>query len=297
MDGNLVVEEFAGTTVMLGEIPVARALPVRGRRMVGPWCFLDRFGPLTFAAGKPMDVAPHPHIGLQTVTWLLDGEIVHDDSLGCEAVARPGGVNVMTAGRGIAHTEQTPERNSGRLEGVQLWVALREAVRNGASSFAAVEAVPVVEQSGGLARVFAGAYGGGASAAPHFSPIVGVDFEVHAGAGLEAGLEPEFEHAVVLLRGDAAFEGRELVPNRLYFLPAGRASVALRSRGGARVMLIGGAPFGEKILMWWNFVARRPEEIVAARADWEARARFGEVMAYRGERLGAPELGWLAERR
>ena len=120
---------------------------------------------------------------------------------------------------------------------------------------------------------------------------------MHAGAGLEAGLEPGFEHAVVLLRGDAAFEGRELVADRLYFLPAGRASVELRSRGGARVMLIGGAPFGEKILMWWNFVARRPEEIVAARADWEARARFGEVAAYRGARLGAPELGWLGERR
>ena len=138
--------------------PVARALPVRGRRMVGPWCFLDRFGPMTFAEGKPMDVAPHPHIGLQTVTWLLDGEIVHDDSLGCEAVARPGGVNVMTAGRGIAHTEQTPERNSGRLEGVQLWVALPEPVRNGASSFVAVEEVPIVEQAGGLARYHAWAF-------------------------------------------------------------------------------------------------------------------------------------------
>ncbi len=296
MDGNLVVEAFASTRVVLGHIPVTRALPVRGRRMVGPWCFLDRFGPLTFAEGKPMDVAPHPHIGLQTVTWLLDGEIVHDDSLGCEAVARPGGVNVMTAGQGIAHTEQTPDGNSHRLDGVQLWVALPDAVRNGASSFAAVGEVPVVEQAGGLARVFAGAYGGAVSAAPHFSPLTGVDFEVHAGAGLEAGLEPGFEHALVLLRGDAALEGQELSAEQLYYLGPGRASVALRSRGGGRVLLIGGAPFGEKILMWWNFVARRPEEIAAARADWEERRRFGEVAAYRGERLAAPELARLVGR-
>lgn len=136
---------YPGKTVMLGSIPVVRALPVRERRMVGPWCFLDRFGPMTFAEGKPMDVAPHPHIGLQTVTWLLDGEIQHDDSLGCAAVTRPGGVSVMTAGGGVAHTEQTPPANTHVLDGVQLWVALPDSDRNGPASFSATPEVPLIE--------------------------------------------------------------------------------------------------------------------------------------------------------
>lgn len=269
---------------------MARALPVRGRRMVGPWCFLDRFGPMTFAEGKPMDVAPHPHIGLQTVTWLLDGEILHDDSLGCESVGRPGGVNVMTAGAGIAHAEQTPWENSRRLDGVQLWVALPEAERGRVASFAAVESVPVVEQPGGLARVFSGAMGGVVSAAPHFSEIVGADWEVHPGGKLELDLVAGWEYAVQVLQGDAWLEGELLVAEQLHYLGVGRASLELQSVRGARILVLGGPPFGEKILMWWNFVGRTPEEIAGARADWEAGRRFGEVKAYAGPRLAAPEI-------
>jgi quercetin 2,3-dioxygenase len=128
-------EPLPSRDLSLGDLHVSRALPARSRRTVGPWCFLDRFGPLTFAEGKPMDVAPHPHIGMQTVTWLLEGDVLHQDSLGCEAVVRPGGVNVMTAGRGIAHAEQTPARNADRLNGVQLWVALPDAHRDVEPSF------------------------------------------------------------------------------------------------------------------------------------------------------------------
>src|ERR671912_773916 len=135
------LDAYPNREVNLGDLRVARALPVRDRRLVGPWCFLDRFGPLTFAEGKPMDVAPHPHIGLQTVTWLHEGEVVHDDSLGCASTLRPGGVNVMTSGDGIAHAEQTPPDHSGRLNGVQLWTALPDAVRRGAASFAHVSEV------------------------------------------------------------------------------------------------------------------------------------------------------------
>src|SRR5262245_14835613 len=145
--------------------------------MIGPWCLLDRFGPVTFGGDKPMDVAPHPHTGMQTVTWLLDGEVLHDDSLGCEAVARPGGVNVMTAGRGIAHAEQTPIRNSGRLNGVQLWVALPDAHRNADPSFTAIERVPIAERRGGLVQVFAGSLGEVTSPGPHFSEMLGADVQ------------------------------------------------------------------------------------------------------------------------
>src|SRR5687768_1738697 len=143
-------------TTSLGPLEIRRLLPVRQRRLIGPWCFLDRYGPLSFTDEKPMDVAPHPHIGLQTVTWLLDGEVVHDDSLGYEAVLRPNGVNVMTSGAGIAHAEQTPQDNSGRLNGVQLWVALLDAQRQMPPGFMQVKEVPVLESPDALVRVFAG---------------------------------------------------------------------------------------------------------------------------------------------
>lgn len=284
------IESFANSSVMLGSLPVSRALPVRGRRLVGPWCFLDRFGPLTFAEEKPMDVAPHPHIGLQTVTWLLEGEIRHDDSLGCAAVARPNGVNVMTAGRGIAHTEQTPPRNSHRLDGVQLWVALPDHVRQDAPAFHAIDEVPLAEQSTGLIRVFAGTFAGVTSPAPHFSSIVGVDLQVHAKGCLEVAFDPRCEHAVLVLQGDATLERHPLSGQHLHYLGTGRSSVAFHSHSGCRLLLIGGEPFPEKILMWWNFVGRTPEEIAAAREDWQDHRRFGDVQAYRGARLDAPAL-------
>lgn len=287
-------ESFPNSEVMLGHLPIARALPVKGRRLVGPWCFLDRFGPLNFAGSKPMDVAPHPHIGLQTVTWLLDGEILHDDSLGCEAVARPGGVNVMTSGKGIAHTEQTPRDNSGRLNGVQLWVALPDAHRNADPSFQAVTSVPVSEQPGGLVRVFAGQLGPSISPARHFSGILGADLQIHAGETLELELNPDYEHAVLVLAGECALQRQALSDRHLHYLGLHRSSATFSSRAGARVLLIGGPPFAETVLMWWNFVARTPEEIARAREDWEAHRRFGEVTAYDGPRLDAPSLVRIA---
>jgi hypothetical protein len=278
----------------LGSLAISRALPVRDKRLVGPWCFLDRFGPLTFGEGKPMDVAPHPHIGLQTVSWLLDGEIVHDDSLGCESVLRPGGVNVMTSGGGIAHAEQTPRQNSGRLNGAQLWVALPDAERHRAPAFEHLAEVPVLERPGGRVQVFAGSCEGAGSAARHYSPILGADLHVFAGSALDLPLQPSFEHAVLILSGDCALDGQPLEPRVLYYLGSRRTTGAFSSREGARVLLIGGPPFGETILMWWNFVARTPEEIAEARADWEEHRRFGEVRAYDGPRLNAPELARLA---
>ena len=284
-------EAYPNREVALGALAVSRALPIRERRLVGPWCFLDRFGPLTFTEGKPMDVAPHPHIGLQTVSWLLAGEIVHDDSLGCESVLRPGGVNVMTSGSGIAHAEQTPRDNTGRLEGVQLWTALPDAARHGAAGFAAAREVPTLDWRSGLIRVFAGTIDEDARAdVPYYSPLVGADLQIHPGHDLAMPLDPAFEHAVLVMRGDCSLGGQHLQPQMLYYLGTTRTEVSLASRTGARVLLIGGPPFPETILMWWNFVARTAEEITAARTDWEAGRRFGEVTAYDGPRLTAPEL-------
>jgi len=189
----------------LGNLPISRALPLRERRMVGPWCFLDRFGPLAFTDGKPMDVPPHPHIGLQTVSWLLEGEVLHTDSLGCEATVRRGGVNVMTAGRGISHAEQTPAHHSSRLNGVQLWIALPDARRDVEPAFAGLAEAPCRELPGGILRVFAGEVGGLISPAPHYSPLVGADVQVHPGPTVELELDPLFEHGLLVREANACW--------------------------------------------------------------------------------------------
>ena len=288
------LDAYAGRGVALGPMRVLRALPVKGRRLIGPWCFLDRFGPLTFSAGRPMDVAPHPHIGLQTVTWLLDGEVVHDDSLRNESLLTPGGVNVMTSGRAIAHAERTPRENSGRLNGVQLWTALPDAERHRDPGFQHVAEVPALDSRGGIVRVFSGSLAGAVSPAVHCSHLVGADLQVHRGETLTVPLQPDHEHALLILAGECTLDGFELAGETLFYLGMQRSELALRSRTGARVLLIGGPPFPETILMWWNFVARTPEEIRDARENWQARRRFGDVAAYAGPRLEAPELMRLA---
>ena len=199
-----------------------------------------------------MDVAPHPHIGLQTVTWLLDGEVMHADDLGSESLLRPGSVNVMTSGSGIAHAEQTPLDNSGRLNGVQLWVALTETHRHMAASFVHVRDVPVIESSGGRIRVFAGAVDGVTSPAPHYSEIVGADLELSPGHSRELPLNIRYEHAVLVLSGDFSIDGEALDESVLYYLGTARSSADFSSRGGGRILLIGGPPFPEAILMWWR---------------------------------------------
>lgn len=284
------LDAYPNRELALGDLVISRALPVKDRRLVGPWCFLDRFGPLTFTDGKPMDVAPHPHIGLQTVTWLLDGEVVHDDSLGCQGLLLPGGINVMTSGSGITHAEQTPRDHSRRLDGVQLWVALPDSHRRTAARFEHVAEAPVIETSAGVVRVFAGAVHEATSPASYYSDLVGADLLIHPRLELNVGLNPGYEHALLVLSGDCSLEGSRLEERTLYYLGTRRSEMAVTSTAGGRVLLIGGPPFPETILMWWNFVARMPEEIAEARADWESHRRFGDVAAYRGPRLSAPEL-------
>jgi redox-sensitive bicupin YhaK (pirin superfamily) len=288
------IEALPDRTVRLGELEVHRVLPVRGRRLIGPWCFFDRFGPLHFAGEKPMDVAPHPHIGLQTVTWLLSGEVVHHDSLGSECLVRPGQLSLMTAGRGIAHTEETPRENSGRLDGVQLWVALPHASRAMAPEYQCTKELPVLECAGGRVSVILGEMGAASSPGKLFSAGTGAEIVVDARARLVLELRPEYEYGVLLAGGDATVMKTVLAANTLYYLGMARHEIVISSVNGARVILVGGAPFGESIVMWWNFVARSAEEIAKARERWEdpeaAKAAFGAVEAYRGPRLRAPEL-------
>jgi redox-sensitive bicupin YhaK (pirin superfamily) len=288
------LESYPGREIALGALTVTRVLPVKGKRLIGPWCFLDRYGPLNFTAGKPMDVASHPHIGLQTVTWLLDGEVVHRDSLGYESLLRARGVNVMTSGGGIAHAEHTPTINSGRLNGIQLWVALPDAHRHMAAAFQHLDDVPIGEQRGGVIQVFAGTLGELSSSATYFSDILGADIQLHPRSALTVPLRAGDEHAVIVLDGDCCVEGDRLQERVLYYLGTARTDVTFTSDAGGRLLLLGGPPFPETILMWWNFVARTPQEIADARADWEAHRRFGDVAHYDGPRLDAPSLVRLA---
>jgi len=283
------LEVLPGRLTDVAGLPIRRLLPRSQRRLVGPWCFLDSYGPLTFSSRKPMDVAPHPHAGLQTVSWLLEGEVIHHDSLGLEGPAGPGVLNLMTAGRGIAHSEETPPRNTGRLRGVQLWVALPAASRDIPPAFAQHRALPAVDLDGGRATLIMGELAGVRSPARAFSSIVGADVAGEPGRRLVLPLDPGFEHALVLLAGGCLLDGQPLSIDTLYYLGCGRGELVVHSEGkGSRLLLLGGAPFGETILMWWNFVLRTTDEVVAAREDWQAGRRFGEVPAYAGPRLDAP---------
>ncbi len=283
------LQVLPGRLTDLGGLPIRRLLPRSQRRTVGPWCFLDSYGPVTFSSGRPMDVPPHPHIGLQTVSWLLEGDLHHMDSLGLEGPAGPGVLNLMTAGRGIAHAEETPTGNSGRLRGVQLWVALPNEARETAPAFEQHRSLPVVELEGGGATLIMGQMEGVRSPAHAFSPLIAADVSGVAASRVTLPLNPEYEHALVLLDGACRLDGQPLSIDTLYYLGCGRRELVLScDRDPARALLLGGAPFGETILMWWNFVARTTEEIVAAREDWEAGRRFGVVRAYKGRRLHAP---------
>jgi quercetin 2,3-dioxygenase len=274
----------------IGALEIRRALPLRDRRLVGPWCFLDRYGPVTFRDDLPMDLAPHPHIGLQTVSWLLDGEVLHRDSLGSEALLRAGGLNLMTAGVGITHSEDTPMRNSGRLSGVQLWIALPDATRHIAPSFEHHAESPIVNLGDGSLTVFLGEAAGVVSPATTFSPMTGAELHLARGGSVTVPLRPDFEYSLFVLEGEAQLEHERLLPDVLYYLGMSRHEMQISTAAGARILLLGGAPFGEEILMWWNFVARTHEELVAATEDWSHGRRFGRVPGNPKPPIPAPPL-------
>jgi redox-sensitive bicupin YhaK (pirin superfamily) len=288
------IQSLPARETELGSLRILRALPRSQRRTVGAWCFLDRYGPLSFSSGTPMDVAPHPHIGLQTVSWLLQGEIVHNDSLGYEALMRAGQLNLMTAGRGIAHSEETPKANSGTLEGVQLWVALPSDQRDSAPAFHHHATLPVLDFSAGTVTLIAGSLSGQTSPAQMFSPIVGAEIAFRSREPLVLPIRGDFEHALLVLQGDVSLNKRPLAGATLHCLGANRDELHLTGSVDSRVLLIGGEPFTDPIVMWWNFVGTTREEIAEAREDWMNHRRFGEVKAYRGERLPAPDLARLA---
>lgn len=247
---------------------VRRTLPSRERTLIGAWCFLDHYGPDRVAETGGMQVAPHPHTGLATVSWLFTGEIEHRDSVGTHAVVRPGELNLMTSGRGISHSEvSTPETDV--LHGAQLWVALPEGARTGAPFFE--HYVPEsVAGRGWTARVFLGSLAGSASPVSTATALLGAEVLLEAGIEVEFDLDPSYELGVLVDAGRVCANGMDVSAAELGYLPPGQARLRLRAgEDDARLLLLGGPPFGESILMWWNFVGRTHEEIEEARAEWQ----------------------------
>jgi redox-sensitive bicupin YhaK (pirin superfamily) len=280
-----------GHDVPLGRYTtVRRLLPLRERRMVGAWCFVDHFGPEDVRDRPGMQVPPHPHTGLQTVTWLVEGEIVHRDSLGSDESIRPGQLNLMTSGRGIAHSEMSPPDHPPAMHGLQLWVALPEDARHGEPRFEHHAALPVLPLGAATATILVGEFGGRRSPARVHSPLLGVELVFDREGAVTVPLGTGFEHGVLLMAGTATVAGAGLAPGSLLFLPVGRSDVAIEATAGTRAVLLGGEPFGEDLVMWWNFVGRSHEDIVRAREDWAAGRRFGTVVDCDHPPLPAPEL-------
>ena len=277
---------------------VARALPDRQVRMIGAWCFLDHYGPEELGDGPGMQVWAHPHTGLQTVTWLLEGIVEHRDSLGSRVPVRPGGLNLMTAGRGIVHSEISRPDRPPRLHGVQLWVALPDRVRDMPPTFASYAELPDVfpePRSGVGGTVLLGELQGVRSPAEVHTPICGVDLQLDAGGEVTLSLDPSFEHGVFVVSGAVTIGHSTVAVDQLLYLGTERSQVTLRSDHGARLIILGGEPFAEEIVMWWNFIGRSHEEIVGYRSAWERRdPRFPPVVDRAEKVMEAPPLPTVA---
>jgi hypothetical protein len=272
---------------------VRRTLPQKQRSLVGAWCFADHYGPLTVRRSPGMVVPPHPHTGLQTVSWLFSGEIEHRDSGGVHAFVRPGELNLMTAGAGICHSEVSTADTT-TLHGVQLWVALPDADRGTARDFAHYVPQPL-SLDGARLRIFLGELQGVASPVHTFTPLLGVQIDLDAAADVALDVDPQFEHGVLLDQGDVDVAGVPIDVGDLACQSVGPRTLHIANPGStaARVMLLGGIPFAEELVMWWNFVGRSHEEIVSYRELWESQDdRFGAVEGYIGTpaRLPAPPL-------
>ncbi len=271
-------------------MPVRRALPRRGRRNVGAWCFVDHMGPTLATKEHGLDIGPHPHAGLQTVTWLVQGEALHRDSLGTEQLITPGALNLMTAGTGVAHAEEATGQYEGTLQGVQLWIAQPEATRHLAPAFEHHTALPQLALKNLEVTVLVGGFEGVSSAARHDTDLVGLELLVRGPTDLP--LRHDFEYALVVLEGTLLVGNDVLEPGNLGYLAPGDDELFIDAASPSRVMLLGGVPFESEILMWWNFVARSREEIEAAYDAWRDKdGRFGTVPSSLA-RIESPEPYW-----
>ena len=284
-----IVQTIVPVTHNLGAFQVRRAIPSRERTMVGPFIFVDQFGPAQLAPGDAMDVRPHPHINLSTVTWLFEGAIEHRDSLGSFATIRPGQVNLMTAGSGIVHSERSPAdvRAEGpKLYGMQTWLALPDGREEIDPAFESLTDLPLVEDSGASARVIMGTLWGRTAPTTQHAETIYADIVLGAGGSIPIDPEAD-ERAVMLVGGEAAIDGQALGLYELTVLAPG-AAMTLASQAGGRVMLLGGEAFTSPRHVWWNFVSSSQERIQQAALDWRER-RFPLVPGDDVEFIPLPE--------
>ena len=269
-------------------IDIQRTLPHRYIRTIGAWCFIDHFGPTE--QENAMSVAAHPHVGLQTVSWLFAGEVEHRDSLGSIQIIHPGELNLMTAGHGIAHSELS-STTAGLMHGVQLWTVLPESARDGAAYFDHYNDLPVFKKDQLDICLFVGELFGHTSPARTFSEMVGAEIDVPAGTMTQLPINESYEYGLLMVAGDLRVNDEQVPSECLYYQALGSEEFKIESTGGAKVVLLGGVPFGEEIMMWWNFIGRTHEEIEEMRLDWESQSnRFPAFEDQVHGRIPAPAM-------
>ncbi len=267
---------------------IKRALPSRQKRMVGAWCFLDHAGPVNFEKGQGLNVGPHPHIGLQTFTWMIEGTLMHHDSIGSAQLIRPKQVNLMTAGHGISHTEVAPSEET-KLHAAQLWIALPDHLLNMPPKFQHYPELPTHTQDNLEFTILVGDFFGKHAPVEVYTPLLGVDIAATTAAKTHLRLNPSFEHAVLLLEGSAKINDHVLHMDNMFVLPQGFTELDMELAENSRILLIGGEPFETPVLLWWNLVGRTEDELRQANQDWlNQHARFGTIPSYTGARLEAP---------
>lgn len=296
-DSCVGVEVLVPRQVPLGgprAMDVRRTLPQRQRSLIGAWCFLDHYGPDRVGESGGMHVPRHPHTGLQTVSWLFTGEIEHRDSAGFHAAVRPGEVNLMTAGRGISHSEfSTPGTDV--LHGAQLWVALPDSARQMEPTFEHYRPDPL-SGPGWVMRVFLGSMAGSTSPVTAHTPLLGAEILLDAGATLSLDTDASFEHGLLVDDGALTVDGHPVAKDHLAYLPAGRSTLTLAAGvEPLRLLLIGGEPLGEQIVMWWNFVGRSHDEIVTYRAQWQTEIGAEDAPAAAGTGSAGLRFGTFPE--
>ncbi|NHC03321.1 pirin family protein [Acinetobacter sp. 187] len=286
---NQFIQDFPIRAAEIGKgTIIKRALPSRQKRLIGAWCFLDHAGPVVFPQGDGLDVGPHPHIGLQTFTWMIEGTMMHNDSLGSKQLIRPKQVNLMTAGRGISHTEVAPDTET-HMHAAQLWIALPDDKLNMEPRFDHYSELPVVEKDGIEYTVLVGEFLNTTSPVEVHTPLLGVDLTAKDNVTTRIQLNPAFEYGFMALEGTAVINGHELDENNLVVLEPGLREVQISVHQNSRILMLGGEPFESPILLWWNFVGRTQEELKQAREQWiNGDARFGSIPEYEGPRLEAP---------
>ncbi len=286
---NQFIQDFPIRSAEIGRgTVIKRALPSRQKRMIGAWCFLDHAGPVTFPQGDGLDVGPHPHIGLQTFTWMIEGTMMHTDSIGSKQLIRPKQVNLMTAGYGISHTEVAPDTET-RMHAAQLWIALPDDKINMAPQFDHYPVLPIVEKDNIEFTVLVGEFMDTVSPVQVHTELLGIDFFAKEQTKTRIPLNPKLEYGFMALEGDAIVNGHDLNSDNMVVLEPGISQIEVELPKGSRLLLIGGEPFESPILLWWNLVGRTQEELKTATEQWiNQDARFGTIPDYDGPRLEAP---------